>query len=158
MKVLFLDPSSTCTGYAIFTDGTLQEAGRLTPQKTRDHALARIRAMGRELEKLADDQQFHAIVVEVSTSRYGRSRKQGGAATLHIYGMAVGYLLSVVEYKAGTVAAVEANLWTSQVGSKELRKQDIARRFRGYYDARRDPGGDVADAVALGEWWWSRRR
>ena len=155
MTVLALDPSSTCVGYAVL-DGprSLLDAGRLTPARQRDDANARIRSMGADLRRLLAEHPAAAVVVEDTSgkvARHGRGRGMNGAG-LAVYGKALGYLWAVVEVQLGRPPElVLENVWTRGV-AKAARQRVVAMEYQSYA-ADRDPGGDVADAIALGRWW-----
>lgn len=154
--ILAIDPSSSCTGYAmLLSHNNLVEAGRFLPGKTRDSAVHRIMAMGRDLAALIREKQPDEIVIEISSGKVGR-RHGGAGAGLAVYGMAVGYLWATAAAFANNdgpikVHTIEENAWTCGV-PKEKRTANVALRFKQYRTAD-DPGGDVADAIGLGCWW-----
>lgn len=156
--ILALDPSSTCTGYALLRSADdLAEAGRLRPGKTRDSAVHRITAMGVELAALIREWQPDEIVIEITSGKVGcRGRQRGmNGAGLAVYGMAVGYLWRVCLEQQDRfrppVYTVAENDWTRGV-PKQQRAAGVALKYRNYRVID-DPGGDVADAIGLGCWW-----
>ena len=158
MKVLALDPSSTCVGYAVLaTARQLLDAGRLTPTRERDDANARIRAMAADLRRVLAEYPDAVVVVEDTSGKVGRGRHGGGGAGLAVYGKALGYLIRVVEEATGREPAlVLENVWTAGK-SKAVRQRRVAATFPGY-PADDDPGGDVADAIGLAAWWIDEER
>ncbi len=165
-EVLALDPSSTKTGYCVWAGGRggkVQEAGVLRPGKVRDPAAVRIRAMGQELVALLTEMRPAVILIEVSMSSHGRAGA-AGARTLHVYGMAVGYLWALCQVHEVMAAAggatvrvelVDANDWTRGI-QKRRRTAYVAGTVKGY-DAARDGGGDAADAIGMARWWAAGR-
>ncbi len=155
--MIALDPSSTCIGYAIFgcegaRDYELKSAGRIT-SKPKDKATVRMVKLADEIMDLIDeyDGPRTLIVVEIPSGHVNRGRHGGGGAGLSVYGMAVGYLLGRLASVDVDVRMVLENDWTRGI-PKGKRQQWVAARHR-CYDASKDAGGDVADAIGLGEWW-----
>jgi Holliday junction resolvasome RuvABC endonuclease subunit len=155
MILLALDPSSTCTGYAVLSrpgarPAVLVDAGRLTPAQPRAKAAERIASM---VEQVADLIREHApthAVVELPSAHVHRGKRAGGGAGLAIYGMAVGAVWQAVLGRVGGVALVDANLWTGRV-NKAVRARRIQDMGLGYR-MDQDPGLDGADAIGLGLW------
>jgi Holliday junction resolvasome RuvABC endonuclease subunit len=150
MKLLALDPSSTCTGYAIGTSWRhLLEAGKLKPKRAADKALIRIRTMCWELEKLIEEHAPDRVVVEVPS---GKTHHRLGKNVSHlpIYGMAVGAVLATCWHLGLVTDTTADNEWT-RGKPKDDRKAYIAGMFKSY-DASQDKGGDVADAIGLMLW------
>lgn len=163
MKLLALDPSSTRTGYAVGTGPArddLIDAGLLTPDRAGD-AVERIRSMRADLLDLLNEHQPDAVIIEVPGPHTHR-RIGHHAAGLPIYGMAVGVILDVcwsyqakASHRLVRVDTVEPNDWTR--GSRKAhRMRCMAADYPGY-DARKDPGGDTADALALMQWWFRQQ-
>lgn len=149
LMLLSLDPSSTCTGYATFDGyGRLIESGRLIPKGK--CALTRIRSVGADLLALIADVVPSIIVIEISTSKYGRARSKG-SNTIVVYGAAWGYCLHVCEASGAGVKTVEANEWTK--GRKKAERVLAAKFVFKKYKPEQDPGGDAADAIMLGDWY-----
>lgn len=151
--LLALDPSSTCTGYARYdAAGKLVDAGKLVPVgKT---WLQRFRSLAVDLDALLAETGPDRIVIEVSTSKYGTARSRG-AFTAGVYHAAWGYLLKACDDSGCQVSEVEANEWTKG-WSKSSRAVAAGARYC-QYDPAKDRGGDVADAICLGEWFLRRR-
>lgn len=158
LTVLAIDPSSTCTGYAVFAGGKLVDAGRLTPARTRDDANVRILAMLDALDDLCREHaELSHIVIEDTSGKVGR-RHGGAGAGLAIHGKAVGAVwLHLLLRRHAPLTLVRENDWTRGT-PKDTRKLRVARAHRGAYDPAQDKGGDVADAIGLGEWWLAEQR
>src|SRR5207237_1443481 len=82
-----LDPSSTCTGYAVLDlDNTLErgsfpvliEHGRIKPERVRDAANDRIREMTREVIELCNEHLPAAIVIEDTSGKVSSRHGSGG--------------------------------------------------------------------------------
>jgi hypothetical protein len=162
---LFIDPSSTCCGYAVFDGSRLVECGRVTPDRQRDPANVRIQSMARELHNLAVEKlcppavSYHVcseIVIEDTSGKVGARHGAGGGAGLSIYGKAVGYIWGALRgseaLATADVVMVPENEWT-RGKPKANRLQRVAMLHRGLYDPKKDSGGDAGDAVGLGDWW-----
>lgn len=154
MSILALDPSSTATGYAVLRDdGSLADAGLLKPDRTRDDANTRIAAMHRALiEVLKEHTPAHVVVEDTSgkVGHRGRARGMNGAG-MAIHGKAVGYFICAVKAAGYVPECVLENVWTRQV-PKAVRQSRVAVAFPAYAGVS-DPGGDVADAIGLADWW-----
>ncbi|MGN6367485.1 MAG: hypothetical protein ACTHN5_04415 [Phycisphaerae bacterium] len=153
--ILALDPSSTCVGYALMTGprpDQLLDGGLLRPKPAKLPIVARVRQFAQDLRELLEEHRPAAVVMEVSFTRHGRAHDRGGAATLGVYGFAVGYLFHVLEASGVSIESLEATQWTGR-----MRKAERTERIRAMYGARypaaRDPGGDLADAIGIGRWW-----
>lgn len=166
--ILALDPSSTRTGWAWFSAGTLREAGYMTGAKRSDPAIARIAAMDEQVRELVEQIRPRVVVVEI-TSGHVQARHKGGGAGLATYGMAVGALAigasrSMVELVLRAydipslygVYTVAENEWTRS-RNKRVRQRALAARTPGY-DASKDAGADAGDAIQIGEWYLERER
>ncbi len=159
--ILALDPSSTRTGYAVLTEQeTLREAGFLTPGKRTDPAAVRIAAMVEDLMGLLGAIKPDAVVIEWTTGKVGRRRHHGGGAGLAVYGVALGALWQAACFytksSGGRVELVAENDWTD--GRPKAERTAAIARLYPQYQAERDPGGDMADAIGLGGWWIRRHR
>ena len=155
MTLLAIDPSSTKTGYAVMADSmTLLDAGFLKPDKTRDPAIMRIAAMTKQLGEVLDEWQPGKVLVEMP-SAHAAGRLQGRATGLAIYGFAAGAMWRACHAVTDT-EVVDAQVWTRGV-SKLKRQQLICMAFP-QYDSEKDKGGDIADAIGLAVWWFSRQK
>lgn len=164
MKIIAVDPSSTRTGYAVMQPpGKVIEGGYLTPRRCRDEPIVRATAMGRELRDLIAGEHPHDVVVEVTSGKV-QARHRGGGAGLAVYGMAVGLILGAALY--GQVCCpkhwgthwVYENEWT-QGRPKDARRERLRIEYPQYAAAfAADSGGDLADAIGLGLWWFGERR
>ena len=158
MKCIAIDPSSSKTGYAVLGEsGNILEAGLLLPRKVRDVAIVRIDCMCDDLRTLLGEHSADHIVVEVpSGHQHGRiERKTRGLAT---YGMAVGAMYATCRaFPSGRTHVVNANDWTAGV-SKDFRLRLLAMNHPKEYDPEADKGGDIGDAICLGQWWLDRFR
>jgi len=155
---LFLDPSSTRTGYALMRGAEeVGDAGYLRPERASDPAMIRCLDMGLEVEGLIQEFEPDWAIVEIPSGKvHRRLAGRSGGAGLSVYGMAVGVILGVCNWHLGRrqLHGVTENEWTGGV-PKGKRCQLLAAQFPAYAERfARDPGGDVADALGLGEWWY----
>jgi len=162
--ILSLDPSSTCTGWAVLAPGEQYVAsGRLVSKITQIEPKEfapyyQIDAMCLELRKLLDGYRPREIVMEwTSGKRAGRLGQN--VSHLAIYGVAVGAIWrEAVNWTAywtdkGTPCAVVSyleNTWTK--GQPKGHRIQIAQAMFQQYDPARDSGGDEADAIMLNIW------
>jgi len=154
MKIIAIDPGSKVAGYAVFNDNKLIDAGLLKPYKTRLPNDARILSICFEVEKLLDEHKPKVVVLEWTTGKVGRNRHKGGGSGLAIYGIAIGAIWIVARLRDG-VALPETVLidesWTKGV-KKKKRLEDLELTCPAY-KRKLDPGGDMGDAICLGEYY-----
>ena len=156
MTWLSLDPSSTRTGYAVWSDrpaaDTLLESGTLSPEKTDETAVQRIQTMASELIHLVDQYKTARAVIEIpNTHQHGklRGRSQGQA----VYGMAVGWMCGRVWERIPAITYTD-NSWTGR-SSKTERVIAVETTFP-HYNRSKDRGYDECDALSLGLWFAQR--
>ncbi len=154
--VLSLDPSSTVIGFAVFGDGDhLIDGGLIEPQCKSAESYWRIRSMASDLAGLLDQIRPAVILIEWTKGKVGVRRHGGLGAGLAVYGAGIGSVAAQCEAWAAQrdcrVVPVLENTWTRGV-TKAARQAAIAASVDGY-DSAKDPGGDVADAIGLGQWW-----
>lgn len=161
--ILALDPSSTRTGYAVLNEQEkLLEAGILKPRKEKDPPRERIEAITGDLWRLLEETNPQAIILEWTSGKVGRRRHHGGGAGLAIYGVAIGAIWQMAEFWSRIdrghplVELVPENEWTG--GRPKGERAAAIGRLYPQYQADRDPGGDIADAIGLGRWWIREHR
>lgn len=176
-KVLALDPSSRCTGYAVLertcpTGERLLEAGKLRGKSTCD-ALQRVLAMRADLKKLLEEMDPDTILVELPLEKqYTRTagKRSGMAiwagAAWALWMVCVQWaeeaniaaaLLQGLDWSpsdARRVCPVSNTYWTR--GTSKRDRQDRVHALYRQYDPKTDAGGDVADAVSMALWWLQR--
>lgn len=157
--VLALDPSITCTGYVLMNqDGDNLIAGGLIKPKHRHERMKKITCICDCVEKLIREYNPDVAVVEVTTGKVNRARHKGGGAGLAVYGMCVGAVWQkLVSIKTIKTVTVYENDWTPGKGGKVRRRLDCSVMFPGLYDYTKDPGGDMADAIMIGQWYFAKR-
>jgi hypothetical protein len=158
MKVLALDPSSTCVGYALLAgDKTLLAAGVIKPDKASAPSYERICSLRRDLRTLLDELEPDTILVEWTKGKVGHRRHLGQGAGLAVYGAGVGAIAAEADnwgqrrQPPVPVVAVLENDWTRGV-PKDVRRKVIEQQYTQYKSAM-DPGGDMADAIGLAGFW-----
>jgi hypothetical protein len=160
--ILAIDPSSSATGWALLDlAGRIIEGGIIKPDKLRAEPQFRIKSMAEDFRQLLNEFEPGIILIEITSGKVGINRNKGAGAGLGVYGMAVGYFWALTdcwfrqlpaEQQGQTeVVVVKENDWTRGV-PKEDRIAAFACEFPAYNPAD-DPGGDVADAIGLGQWY-----
>ncbi len=167
MKIVSLDPSSTCTGYAAFeirqSGLRLLDGGRL---RSKGDVVRRVLDMRLDLRNVLHDHVPAYIIVEVPTGKQ-QTRNPERKSGFPVWAMAAGALWMVCEEWAADREVRYAlqgprpqvvpvsNEWTRGQGKKPHRKI-MAHTMHPAYDPATDKGGDIADAICLAEWWWRR--
>lgn len=151
--LLAIDPSSTCTGFAVLTGPeVLVEAGRLTPGRQTAPAIIRIATMREELIHLIIEKTPNQIIIEIPSAHVsGRIRMPKQGKGMGVYGMAAGVLWATAVSLCQT-ATVDERTWTG-CRKKEVRAREIAAIFPAYRKIK-DPGLNIADAIGIGRWWF----
>ena len=172
-SVLFLDPSSTVVGWAVMSSATqLIEAGRITPAGRADPYIKRCDDMAVDLSGLLNEHRPATVVIEIPTGKVHRRKRpytQGMGLSVYGFGVGVTWLTCrrwadaaanmVCDQRSGhlrrrRVVTIFENDWTRGVPKRD-RQLAIALMFDAY-KVPADPGGDVADAIGLGLWWFRR--
>ena len=158
VKVAAFDPGSIVTGYSIMTaPDQIIEAGYLKGVRADDEPIDRIVIMCKELKRLIAEHKPTDIVVEITSGKVG-ARHKGGGAGLGVHGMATGAIfMEAFHSQCPEQYAVTENEWTRGV-PKRKRQRLIAMQFPEYKAMlAKDTGGDVSDAIGLGQWWFAHR-
>lgn len=155
-RVLAIDPSSTCTGWAVL-DGLaarqLVQGGLITPDR-KAPAPRRIEQILGDLDPLITEFHPDRMVVEVPSGKAGTGSRQGAKSSLTIYGMAAGAVWGwCLGRFPGRVIDVNERAWTAGAGSKQERALGVAALYRHQYKIDSDPKLDLADAIGLGRWY-----
>ena len=164
--ILSLDPSSTKTGWALLDRSEqLLQGGLLTPDKQQCEPQFRIARMCSDLAQLLSEIEPEVILIEITSGKVGK-RHGGSGAGLGIYGLAVGAVWQAAEawvrllpserQSETEIVLIRENDWTRGV-PKADRIAGIESRFP-EYSSDQDSGGDLADAIGLGQWWLTEYR
>ncbi|HMN97406.1 MAG TPA: hypothetical protein PKC90_13105 [Phycisphaerales bacterium] len=150
-----IDPSSTRTGVAIWRP---PDAVPLLVALCGGSASDPCVRIDRIVELLADlihHRRVRGVVIEIPSGRVGTGARAGATGHLAIYGMAVGAIrqacLSMLGGAQDQVISVDERTWTRRRPQRS--RIALARAIAPELVHRSDPGGDLADAVALGAWW-----
>ena len=175
MKILGVDPSSTCIGWGLVTVdaegnvapevlcGKIKRPTDLLKNKWEADPAAQQRAeqivwMEKELWAVIHDRLpvFDFAVVEWPSpaTYHGGKRQHRNASGLQIYGAAAGAVFQGLALQAYPVIAVTPEVWT-QGQSKQVRQQLAAQLHVGY-DSADDRGCDISDALCLAGWYGRR--
>ena len=160
MRILSLDPSLTCTGYAIgdLRNGSgidVTEVGKIKSAVRARDVERRVDSITDQLSKLIARRIIPSdlppvVVIELPSSRK-MERHKGGGAGLANYGMLVGHVRQICMSLVGNVVSVKSDYWTGG-RSKEKRYKNACRYYKSLPKIK-DPGYDVSDAVSLLVWW-----
>jgi len=146
MRLLALDPSLTCTGWATFDAGKLDTFGSIITNKKADTEI-RLQEITELLDDVMLGQGLTNAVIEIpAPGIYGRKRKGHDK-----YVTAVQVCKSVCWQRLGAdkVFLVDAPTW-----KKTAKKQDtimVVNAEHGLCLKKKD--NDIADAIALGDWY-----
>ncbi len=152
-KIIAIDPSSKCTGYAVL-DGPCKiiDAGLLKPRRQSHPAIIRIGDMVNDALGIIAEHDLKGGVVEITEGKVSRRHGTGGGAGLAVYGMAVGAFWWAMHSALGMCIATTENNWTH--GVTKARRAVVVRGMFPTYRSIDDPGLDVADAIGLGLWFF----
>lgn len=154
---LAVDPSSTCTGWAVLElDGTVSSHGTIRPPR-RAAVEARVDAMVDGVLDLLARYDPDTIVVEVPSGKVAR-RMAGHAAGLTLYGYAVGRVVQACRMAAPDAELVQVDEGTWTRGRRKAARAAVVAATVEEYRADDDRGMDAADAIGLGRWWRERGR
>ncbi len=175
-RVLALDPSTTCIGYALLAGEApsgLLDAGLLKPTERRPErnmpdmvwwvlcdrqlrAYRRIYSLLADVRALVNDTKPGEIVVEVPSGKAGTASKRGARASLTTYAAAAGAVLGMLRalepLHGAIVFPVTERQWAFG-GGKDKRKTRCRVLYGKRYNPEQDKGADCADAILLGRWW-----
>jgi hypothetical protein len=163
--LISIDPSITCTGVAMFRNGDFLEAWAIKPKKissgNKIPAHIRIDKIIERLSVIADHRLGAEFVVEITSGKTS-SRHGGHGAGLGTYGMVVGQVVRhlIERHGAQRVHQVYENDWTRGKGGKDKRQAHCQYAYPLYAAqyAATDKGGDIADAILLGEYHMQQQR
>ena len=154
MKIIAIDPGSKVTGYAVFEDDKLIDAGLLKPQKTRLPNDKRILSICFEVEKLLDEHEPKVVVLEWTTGKVGKNRHKGGGSGLAIYGIAIGAIWMVARLREGVALPATVLIdesWTC--GKPKVKRLAELELTCPAYKRKDDKGGDMGDAILLAQYY-----
>lgn len=144
MILLSIDPSSSITGAAIFTDESVEKF-LLKPEKKSADWHVRCASMFKEIPLMVAEFKVTDIVIEDPGYISWRSAKAYG-----VIRSAFGMCLMAAMRTGCKVDTVQVTTWT-RGRSKVSRAKVIGA------DADKDKGLDAADAEGLGRWWLANR-
>ena len=161
--LLSLDPSSTITGYALFSITPrglhLKESGTLTGKSGTD-AVARVLEMRRELLIMLREHRPRIMLVEIPTGKQ-YTRKGERTTGFPVWAGAAWALWMVCEDWAERIEGhqcfvhpVSNTEWT-RGQSKSVRQTMVTLQYP-EYDAEKDKGANKADAISMALWWEPR--
>ena len=148
VRLVGLDPSTKCTGYAVLDAArdSLLDAGLIKPSNMKPPFYERVSEMVPDAVQVVREVAPCIVVIEVPDKyQAGRLSRAEGLAK---YGFAVGAIWCAVRSLPGVVVhTVTPALWTGGV-PKRKRCDLLALRYPAYARAK-DKGGDAGDAIGL---------
>lgn len=159
MKILSLDPSSTCCGYAVMTSADrAEEFGILTPEKAAASYEIRAMSLARQIHAAALEVTPEAVVIEIPSRHVNHRRNGGNGAGIAQYAFAAGFAAGKLDGHVD-LRMFRADEWTGEVPKPDriaaLRvwcRQYNREAAKGF-----DTGGDAGDALSLGRWWFKNK-
>jgi len=152
--ILGLDPSSTVCGFAVKDDLRLVEAGLLIPDKNQQ-SFFRIRQMRLDLIILLEKFRPGIVLVEWTKGKVNISRHKGCGAGLAVYGAGMSGIATQADIwcqeNNSMIIPILENVWTRGV-VKRARQAAVTSQYREYQTGK-DPGGDIADAIGIIDYW-----
>lgn len=140
--ILAIDPSSTCTGWAVAADdGTIIAHGRLKPKGREPYD--RVDAMCAELSEIIETHRPSVAVIE-EPSAFARKGNP------FPYAIAYGRIYQTVQQELTNVIRVHANQWTG--GRRKDARADRIKQIVPSYSGKGDGGHDEADAIGIALW------
>jgi len=161
-RLLCLDVSSTCVGYACFVSGVLDDFGKYQPP-ARKPAEERIRMIVKGIMDGTKAFVPDVVVMEWTDGRGDgtRARQRGGkTAGLAVLGQAQGAVRAAIQIGGFTVETVHEFEWSAG-RKKDVRASELALEFPTYCalaSLGRDQGYDIADAIGIGLWWLGKQK
>jgi len=160
---LALDPSSTCTGYAVVEQRgsklVMKEAG-VFKVKQRDGAVDRVMAMRADLLEILYEVNPDIVLVEIPLDKQYTRQKVKVSGMAVWAGAAWALWMVALDWsertKAGrcTVVPVSNTLWTK--GTSKCDRQLLAEAMFPNADFSSDTGNDASDAASLAIWYDKR--
>lgn len=164
MTLLTIDPSSTLTGYAVMSDPeTIEDCGYLRPTSPKAPAIDRTDSICDSLELLVWEHKPDHVLIEVPSGNVRIAKF--GAQWITLYAFAAGAQHAILrryvqvrnaKSPGATLWRVDEQTWTK--GKTKARREDeIFATFPVLREKlRRDTGGDIADAIGIGLYWWHK--
>jgi Holliday junction resolvasome RuvABC endonuclease subunit len=155
VKILSLDPSSTACGWAVLDDDrTIVDLGVIKPGGHRP-LWSRVGRMCDAVGELMARIEPDEVLVEVTSGMTYKARRASSLATL---GMAQGAVWCAVKAGGREPHVVLETEWTRRL-PKANRQRELAIWCDAYRDiAKKDKGGDIADAIGVALFWIEQQR
>lgn len=150
--LLSIDPSLTCTGWALFDDEGVVDLGRISTSP-KEQLLDRLQCLADGLQAPLTEVAGGHVVIEVPSGKVGKKLHGRNAAGLSVYGVAVGYVICTSKQLGHEPDLITEQQWTGSQ-PKRVRTAIVTGTCPAYATwVKKDRGGDIADAIGLGEWW-----
>ena len=150
MRIIGVDPSTTCTGVAVL-DGpppVIVTAERLRSRAGGQEPLAYLRrtvALCADLVEIINEHEPSRAVIEMPHGKAHGRMGRINMASLAIYGVACGALWYVLEAHVKKVRAASVG----EIRMSKQQRQQVVMAVFPQYQPRADPGMDVSDALWL---------
>ena len=147
MRLLAIDPSSSCTGWAVFEDNKLVISGIIKKKTSNKYVNYEVCHQASMFNKLLDEYEPDAVIME-STAPYIRASRS--ASSLIKPNQVIGAMLYSAFAREINCDLVYPETW--KVFYKAKTKEDIVDKVRELFNID-VLTNDESDAIAIG-WWW----
>lgn len=146
MKLLALDQSSRCSGYAIFEDQELVDSGTFTLKS--DDVGERLVDYRQHIQKLIEDNDIDEVAFEDIQMQTQVNNVQTFKVLAEIFGVTQEYL---AEHQY-CYHIVSSNTWKSKLGIKGKRREEQKKNAQAYVleHYNKKVSQDNADAICIG--------
>ena len=152
-RYLCLDPASRVVGWASLDSraGEILNAGKVS--ETKGTYVERCDKLAVKIRRLAQTEGTDGVVIEVPSGKVHMSHGGRGEG-LSIYGFAVATIRAALK-ELWDVAEIPVAEWKSGYSKEKAIK--VATKHYPRYRSLKDSGADIADAIALGVWFYAFR-
>ncbi len=161
MRLLAVDPSSTCTGYAVMESAAMIiDGGIIRPDHAGEPVHWRASEMALHLDSMVREYACDQVLIELPDGKvHRRIAGAGHGAGLSLYGLAAGIIYATLAQAVRSRDGMRLHVvtpaqWTGRV-PKARRAAALRLRFP-ELDLSADRGLDMADAIGLGLWFFGR--
>ena len=146
MRLLCLDQSSRCNGFAIFDNQTLIDSGTFT--LTQDDVGKRLAAYRKKIENLINEYDVETVVFEDIQMQSQINNVQTFKVLAEIFGVTQEYLAE----QGYVYEIISSNTWKSQLGIKGRKREEQKKNAQEYVlqHYNKKVSQDEADAICIG--------
>lgn len=148
MRILALDQSTRVSGWAIFTDGRLNDYGKFDVSKIYDLG-DRLHEIRQTVEHIIDDEHIDAVILE---DIYMDGQRVNNVQTFKALAEVFGVLYELCIDMKVPVQAVLAGTWKSALGIKGKTRPEQKRAAQVWVEEHYGikPTQDEVDAICIG--------